>query len=125
MHNNKKAKQQSHTCTPDIKHYFSKFINIFTYITGKLVCVHGTIMKAGNRQLLCQYMAFQCRTCNGKQNVRQTGGLFKPPSKCETKTCRAQSYFEPLLSSPYTRAVDWQSLKIQELSNDTQVYKKL
>lgn len=79
------------------------------------------MIKARNKRLLCQYMAFQCRTCSGTEVIRQLGGLFTPPSRCNTANCRAHSNFKPLLSSPHTRTVDWQTIKIQELISDTQV----
>lgn len=105
--------------------HFFLYIPIGLYIiclnTGKLVCVRGTVIKARNKRLLCQYMAFQCSSCGGTEIIRQAGGLFTPPSRCNTKNCGAHSNFKPLLSSPHTRTVDWQIIKIQELISDTQV----
>lgn len=88
---------------------------------GKLVCVRGTVIKARNKRLLCQHMAFQCSACGGTEIVKQIGGLFTQPTQCATENCKVRSNFKPLLLSPYTRTVDWQSIKIQELINDTQV----
>lgn len=80
-------------------------------------------MKAGNRQLLCQYLAFQCSSCMGTQVVQQEGGLYTPPTKCLTKMCKAQFNFSPLWTSPNTKTVDWQCLKIQELVGDSEASK--
>lgn len=68
-------------------------------------------------------MAFQCSTCGGTNITKQTGNLYTPPSRCTTKNCKVRTNFKPLLISPYTRTVDWQSIKIQESINDTQVNK--
>lgn len=83
--------------------------------------MRGTVIKAGERKLQCQYLAFQCSHCEGSQIVKQTDGLFTQPIRCATKGCRNQSNFTPLLSSSHTRTINWRTLRIQELSDETQV----
>lgn len=98
------------------------FLMTICFQIGKLVCVRGTVIKARNKRLLCQYMAFQCNACGGTEIIKQIGGQFTSPSQCDTEDCKGRPNFKPLLSSPYTRTVDWQSIKIQELIGDTQVH---
>ncbi|RZC35205.1 DNA helicase MCM8 [Asbolus verrucosus] len=82
---------------------------------SKLVSVRGTVIKAAGIKIMCQYMAFSCSTCTGVQVIKQNEGGFTLPTKCTTEGCRAQSNFNPLHSSPYTRTINWQAIKIQEL----------
>nr|CAI5856089.1 unnamed protein product [Callosobruchus analis] len=82
---------------------------------SKLVTVKGTVIKAGQVKLVCQYLAFQCCSCGGTQMVRQTDGAYTPPARCPTRGCHSQKHFVPLHTSRFNRIITWQSMKIQEL----------
>ncbi|KAJ8972971.1 hypothetical protein NQ317_019318 [Molorchus minor] len=82
---------------------------------GKLVSIKGTVIKAGQVKIICQYLAFACCSCSGTQLVKQVDGLFSSPISCPTRGCKVISNFVGLYDSPFTRTISWQSIKIQEL----------
>ncbi|XP_049789773.1 DNA helicase MCM8-like isoform X1 [Schistocerca nitens] len=84
---------------------------------GKLVAVHGTIIRVSSVKLLCVWMAFECNICHGMQCVKQPEGVLTIPTKCRTGGCRGRT-FTPLHSSPYTQTINWQSVRLQELVAD-------
>nr|CAD7462132.1 unnamed protein product [Timema tahoe] len=84
---------------------------------GKLVSVRGTIIRVGNVKILCTWMAFLCNSCRAMQCIRQPEGIFTQPTSCTNDDCRART-FSPLISSPYTQTVNWQSVRLQELVAD-------
>ncbi|CAH1977529.1 unnamed protein product [Acanthoscelides obtectus] len=87
---------------------------------SKLVTVKGTVIKAGQVKLVCQYLAFQCASCEGTQMITQSDGGYTLPTKCLTRGCHSQKNFIPLHISPYNRIITWQSIKIQELMGNEQ-----
>ncbi|XP_046388865.1 DNA helicase MCM8 [Ischnura elegans] len=93
--------------------------NLKTNYYGKLVSIRGTIIRAGNIKLLCDWLAFECNTCQKVQCVRQPEGVYTQPHKCITKGCRSKS-FAPQRSSPLTQTVNWQSVRLQEIVGDDQ-----
>ncbi|EFA06449.1 DNA helicase MCM8 [Tribolium castaneum] len=82
---------------------------------GRLISLKGTVIKAANVKIMYQYMAFSCATCTGIQVVKQPDNIFTVPNKCLTEGCKARSNFQALHSSPFTRTISWQHIKIQEL----------
>ncbi|XP_026285524.1 DNA helicase MCM8 [Frankliniella occidentalis] len=84
---------------------------------GKLVSVRGTVIRVGNLKLSCVWMAFSCNTCSSIQCVRQPQGKYTLPTKCSSDGCRARS-FAPKHASPFTQTVNYQSIRLQEISDD-------
>nr|CAD7574505.1 unnamed protein product [Timema californicum] len=84
---------------------------------GKLVSVRGTIIRVGNVKILCTWMAFLCNSCRAMQCIKQPEGIFTQPTSCTSDDCRSRT-FSPLISSPYTQTVNWQSVRLQELVAD-------
>nr|CAD7399794.1 unnamed protein product [Timema poppensis] len=84
---------------------------------GKLVSVRGTIIRVGNVKILCTWMAFLCNSCRAMQCIKQPEGIFTEPTSCSNDDCRSRT-FSPLISSPYTQTVNWQSVRLQELVAD-------
>lgn len=87
---------------------------------GRLVCVHGTIIRVSQSEILCSWMAFQCRTCLAEQTLKLIDGIMAMPMSCRSSGCRARSHFEPLLLSPYTRTESFQTMRLQESMKGTQ-----
>lgn len=81
----------------------------------------GTVIKASNIKIMYQYMAFSCSICTGTQVIKQPNNIYTMPNKCTTEGCKAHSNFKPLYSSPYTRTISWQRIKIQELIGSSEV----
>lgn len=84
---------------------------------GKLVSIRGTVIRVSNLKLLCVWMAFSCNSCGSIQCVRQPQGKYTVPSKCGSDGCRTRS-FTPKHSSPFTQTVNYQAIKVQEISDD-------
>ncbi|EAT44419.1 AAEL004200-PA [Aedes aegypti] len=80
---------------------------------GKLFAVRGTIIRAGNSQVLNSWMAFRCSLCHGQQAIRQTDGMLTLPTSCR-EGCKARSNFIPLRSSVFTRTEAFQTVRLQE-----------
>lgn len=80
---------------------------------GRLVSVRGTIMRVGATQLRCSWMAFSCSKCQAKQTVKQNDGIYILPKSCKAK-CSNRSAFNPLRSSPFTRVIPFQTIRLQE-----------
>uniref|UniRef100_A0A3Q2CVS1 DNA helicase MCM8 n=1 Tax=Cyprinodon variegatus TaxID=28743 RepID=A0A3Q2CVS1_CYPVA len=59
-------------------------------------------------------MAFKCQICGGTLTIPLQHGKYATPSKCSQPGCRARTFI-PLRSSPFTKTVDWQIIKVQEL----------
>ncbi|KAG8226903.1 hypothetical protein J437_LFUL007817 [Ladona fulva] len=90
-----------------------------TNLYGKLISVRGTIIRAGNIKLLCDWLAFSCNSCQNVQCVKQPEGIYTQPTKCRTGGCRSKS-FTPQRSSLLTLTVNWQSVRLQEIVADDQ-----
>ncbi|XP_054033214.1 DNA helicase MCM8 isoform X2 [Dryobates pubescens] len=86
---------------------------------GKYLALRGTVVRVSNIKPLCTKLAFVCGTCGDVQSVPLPDGKYTLPTKCLVPECRGRS-FTPDRSSPLTTTVDWQSVKVQELSSDEQ-----
>ncbi|XP_067900466.1 DNA helicase MCM8 isoform X1 [Heterodontus francisci] len=84
---------------------------------GKYVALRGTVVRVSNVKPFCTRMAFTCNTCGDIQSLPLPDGKYTLPTKCLAPDCRSRS-FTPNRSSPLTITVDWQSIKLQELSSD-------
>lgn len=88
---------------------------------NRLVTVFGTVIRASYKSLKCTMMVFKCPQCEGLQVVKQNNYKFTPPRKCLHTGCKKSSNFTPLLSSVYTKTVEHQNIKIQDLFGDEKV----
>ncbi|XP_075420095.1 DNA helicase MCM8 [Tenrec ecaudatus] len=84
---------------------------------GKYIALRGTVVRVSNIKPLCTKMAFLCAACGEIQSFSLTDGKYALPTKCPVPACRGKS-FTALRSSPLTVTMDWQLIKIQELSSD-------
>lgn len=80
---------------------------------GKLFAVRGTIIRAGNSQVINTWMAFRCSLCHAQQAIRQTEGMLTLPTSCR-EGCKARSNFTPQRSSIFTRTEAFQIVRLQE-----------
>lgn len=87
----------------------------------KLISVRSTVIKVGVPRLQCQYMAFKCASCENIQVAKQLDGNYTLPTKCLTKGCKSHN-FVAQLESPFTRTINYQVIKLQEINDDIQVY---
>ncbi|XP_038127120.1 DNA helicase MCM8 [Cyprinodon tularosa] len=83
-------------------------------VFGRLVCVRGTVVRVSSIRPQCTRMAFKCQICGGTLTIPLQHGKYATPSKCSQPGCRARTFI-PLRSSPFTKTVDWQIIKVQEL----------
>lgn len=88
-------------------------------IDGKLILIHGTVIKASSLKFQCLWLAFSCNTCESIQNVKQSDGIFCKPKQCDNIACRSHS-FSINRNSPLTQTINCQTIRIQELQSDDQ-----
>lgn len=99
--------------------------NLRAALYGKLVAVHGTVVRASNMRPLCLSMAFKCRSCSGVMTFPQTDGKYELPSRCILERdgmlqCTGNQ-FDPLRGSAKNVIVEWQTIRVQENSADNPV----
>lgn len=86
---------------------------------GKLILIHGTVIKASSLKFQCLWLGFACNTCGTVQNVKQLDGIFLKPKKCGNVSCRSLS-FSISRNSPLTQTINCQTIRVQELQSDDQ-----
>ncbi|KAK6639693.1 hypothetical protein RUM43_007968 [Polyplax serrata] len=91
--------------------------NLKSNYFGKLITVKGTVIRVGNIKLTCTWMTFQCERCEAVQYLKQTDGICTFPLCCVDRECRSKSFI-PLLSSPHTKTLNWQCIRLQEIVTD-------
>ncbi|KAF8069353.1 hypothetical protein N665_1141s0014 [Sinapis alba] len=86
--------------------------NLRAAYIGKLVTVHGTVVKVSTVKPLVTQMAFDCAKCKTSITREFTDGKFSPPQNCDTHGCKSKM-FTPVRSSAQT--IDFQKIRVQEL----------
>ncbi|XP_010464617.1 PREDICTED: probable DNA helicase MCM8 [Camelina sativa] len=86
--------------------------NLRAAYIGKLVTVHGTVVKVSTVKPLVTQMAFDCAKCKTSITREFTDGKFSPPLKCDAHGCKSKT-FTPIRSSAQT--IDFQKIRVQEL----------
>ncbi|ANM65103.1 minichromosome maintenance 8 [Arabidopsis thaliana] len=86
--------------------------NLRAAYIGKLVTVHGTVVKVSTVKPLVTQMAFDCGKCKTGITREFTDGKFSPPLKCDSHGCKSKT-FTPIRSSAQT--IDFQKIRVQEL----------
>ncbi|VVC44308.1 Nucleic acid-binding, OB-fold,Mini-chromosome maintenance protein,P-loop containing nucleoside [Cinara cedri] len=84
---------------------------------GRLILVHGTVIKASCLKFQCSWLAFSCNTCYSIQNIKQPDGIFTKPKQCNHNKCHGRS-FSICRNSPLTQTINCQTIRVQELQND-------
>lgn len=77
-------------------------------IAGKLVTVHGTVVKVSTVKPLVTQMSFDCAKCKTSITREFTDGKFSPPLKCDAHGCKSKT-FTPIRSSAQT--IDFQKIR--------------
>jgi len=54
--------------------YILLFFKFAVGVSGKLVSIKGSVVRVGNRKLLCTWMAFECNACQAITCIRQPDG---------------------------------------------------
>lgn len=88
-------------------------------IDGKLILVHGTVIKASSLKFQCSWLEFSCNTCGSIQNIKQPDGIFLKPKQCGNSACRSRS-FSINRNSPLTQTINCQTIRVQESQSDDQ-----
>ncbi|XP_071858421.1 DNA helicase MCM8 isoform X1 [Bombus fervidus] len=84
---------------------------------GRLVSIRGCVIRVGHIKHLAQWIMFACRKCNLQKLVKQPLGVYTVPRICNT--CGI-SKFRVILDSSLVKSISFQTIKIQELSNNDQ-----
>lgn len=86
---------------------------------GKLILIHGTVIKASSLKFQCSWLGFTCNTCDSIQNIKQPDGIFLKPKKCKNSACHSHSFCLSRNSS-LTQTINCQTIRVQELQSDDQ-----
>lgn len=86
---------------------------------GKLILVHGTVIKASSLKFQCSWLGFTCHTCGLIQNIKQPDGILLKPKKCKNPACHSHSFCINRNSS-LTQTINCQTIRVQELQSDDQ-----
>lgn len=86
---------------------------------GKLILVHGTVIKASSLKFQCLWLGFSCNTCGSIQNIKQPDGIFTKPKRCGNIACRSHS-FSIHRNLPLAQTINCQTIRVQELQSDDQ-----
>lgn len=86
--------------------------NLKAAYIGKLVSVHGSVVKVSTVRPLVLQMDFACGKCGTVITRIFPDGKFSPPIVCSIQGCRSKS-FSPVRSS--AKPIDFQKIRIQEL----------
>ncbi|KAL8425241.1 hypothetical protein Efla_002307 [Eimeria flavescens] len=81
---------------------------------GRLVSVHGAVLRVHSSQPLVERLAFECAKCSARTTKLLTDGRYEPPQGCPTGRCPSR-FFVPLRK--LATAVDVQRIRLQEVSN--------
>ncbi|KAK9310540.1 hypothetical protein QLX08_000121 [Tetragonisca angustula] len=84
---------------------------------GRLVSIKGCVIRVGHIKHLAQWIVFACRKCNLQKIMKQSLGVYTIPKKCDI--C-GTSKFRAMLDSPLVKSIFFQTIKIQEHSNNDQ-----
>ncbi|XP_017891627.1 DNA helicase MCM8 [Ceratina calcarata] len=84
---------------------------------GKLISIRGCVIRVGRVKHLAQWILFSCCQCNLQQLKKLPLGVYKVPKKCSQ--CGV-SKFRANLDSPLVKSTSFQTIKIQEISNNDQ-----
>ncbi|XP_017758433.1 PREDICTED: DNA helicase MCM8 [Eufriesea mexicana] len=84
---------------------------------GKLVSIRGCVIRVGHVKHLAQWIVFACRKCGLQKIMKQPLGVYTVPRKCNV--CGV-SKFRAMLDSPLVKSISFQTIKIQELTNNDQ-----
>ncbi|XP_063774666.1 DNA helicase MCM8 isoform X2 [Pseudophryne corroboree] len=93
--------------------------NLRANLYGKYVALRGTVVRVSNIKPLCNKIAFICNMCGDVQSLPLPDGKYTVPTKCPVPECRGRS-FTANRGSPLTVTVDWQTIKVQEMTSDDQ-----
>ncbi|XP_065065027.1 DNA helicase MCM8-like [Rhopilema esculentum] len=91
--------------------------NLKANFYGKLVSVRGTVVRVGNVKPLATHMTFICTSCQAQQVIELIDGKYSTPTRCVSPECRARTFI-PDRNSSYTKTIDSQVIKLQEIMLD-------
>ncbi|XP_025104122.1 DNA helicase MCM8-like [Pomacea canaliculata] len=86
---------------------------------GKFVSVRGTVVRVSNIKPMCTTMAFECVGCHTEQTQILPDGKYIVPTKCPGENCRGRTFL-PKRTSDLTETIDWQTIRLQEITSDNQ-----
>lgn len=92
--------------------------NVKAQAYGKFVSIRGVVVRVSNSQCLVIRLAFECSTCRHTFGVTCENGKHTEPDRCPTPGCTGRSFVQQR-SHPLTTIIDWQTIRLQEVSAET------
>jgi len=86
--------------------------NLKSAFIGRLVSVHGTVVKMSIVKPLVVQMNFTCTKCRSTVTCHFPDGKYSPPSSCILPSCKSKTFI-PVRCEAQT--LDFQKIRIQEL----------
>jgi DNA helicase MCM8 len=91
------------------------FRELKAFQVGKFVSIQGNVTRVSAvRPFVCS-MAFKCAKCLQITTLTMKNGIYRTPTKCSTSNCTGKHFF-PDQKSPETKYLNWQKIKIQEIT---------
>lgn len=82
---------------------------------GRLVTLRGTVTRVAPIKPLVKSLAFACDKCGAAQVKHFVDGKYAEPDSCPAPSCRGRKF---TADKPSVTCVDWQRVRVQELSRD-------
>lgn len=89
----------------------------------RFVCVKGAVARVSNVKPLPTQLCFSCVDCGTLQVLDVVDGMGDRPGACVVASCRSL-FFQPLFGSPFTRIVESQSIRLQEIATDSRQFSR-
>ncbi|XP_034485784.1 DNA replication licensing factor REC [Drosophila innubila] len=94
-----------------------ELVNSITQVrVDSLFAVRGIVSSVGEPTYSLAWHAFRCTRCQTEQALRQRGNFTPRPYHCLKPRCGAKDNFLALRSSPYTRLLVRQIIRLEESS---------
>ncbi|EEH60762.1 uncharacterized protein MICPUCDRAFT_12229 [Micromonas pusilla CCMP1545] len=92
-----------------------KFSELKSKTIGKLVSIRGTVTRVARVMPFAKSLTFTCDKCDASQVVHLVDGKYAEPESCVGQGCRGRKF---TANRESVKLVDWQKIRIQELSRD-------
>lgn len=95
-------------------HQIQPFRDLKAFQVGKFVSVQGNVVRVSSVKPFTFQVSFQCGKCLQSMIIYLKDGVFRTPTKCQTYHCTSKLFMVDR-TSPHTKCLDWQKIKLQEI----------
>lgn len=91
------------------------FRDLKAYQIGRLLTIRGNVVRVSAVRPFPSQLLFKCLKCLQSSMVIIKDGIYRTLSKCPTSHCNSKNFI-PERGSPLTVCVNWQRVKLQEVT---------